>query len=158
MKKAKYSADKVAKYFIYLSNKEHRGISNKKLQKILYYSQAWNLVFNDGPLFQEDIEAWVHGPAVRSIYTKYKRFGFNSIPFTGKSDEFSNLQEKELLNEIWRVYGKFDGDYLEILTHEEWPWREARGELEGHALSDAVISLETMKKFYSDKLKKSKNG
>lgn len=157
MNKAKYSVDTIASYFIVLSNLKKRPVSNKKLQKLLYYSQAWNLVFNDAPLFKEDIEAWVHGPAVREIYTKYKKFGFNPIPSSEIKNDLGLIEEKELLNEIWRVYGKFDGDYLEVLTHEEWPWREARGELEANTLSDAIISLKTMKDFYSEKLKKTKH-
>lgn len=59
-------AMEVGKYFIYLANKENKALTNKKLQKLVYYSQAWSLVLNDNKkLFKEPIEAWVHGPAVR---------------------------------------------------------------------------------------------
>jgi hypothetical protein len=33
-----------------------------KLHKILYYCQAWSLVWDDKPLFRERIEAWVTVP------------------------------------------------------------------------------------------------
>ena len=33
-----------------------------KLQKLVYYSQAWSLVWDDKPLFRERIEAWANGP------------------------------------------------------------------------------------------------
>ena len=69
----------VAKYFIYLANKDKKVITNKKLQKLVYYSQAWSLVMNDKKLFKDPIEAWVHGPAVRSLYVQYKNFGFSPI-------------------------------------------------------------------------------
>ena len=64
----KTSALTVADYFLYKANKEKKPITNKKLQKLVYYAQAWSLVLNNKKLFSEPIEAWVHGPAVRSLY------------------------------------------------------------------------------------------
>jgi uncharacterized phage-associated protein len=69
----------IGRYFIYLANQNHKPITNKKLQKLVYYSQAWSLVLNNKKLFNEPIEAWVHGPAVRSLYCRYKNFGFSPI-------------------------------------------------------------------------------
>ncbi len=66
----------IAEYFIYLSNKSDRHITNLKLQKLVYYAQAWHLVFFNRKLYDAPIEAWIHGPAVRSLYKKYKRSGF----------------------------------------------------------------------------------
>ena len=39
-----------------------------KLQKLLYYCQAWYLVWNERPLFRENIEAWANGPVIRELY------------------------------------------------------------------------------------------
>jgi len=66
-KPPKIDADLIADYFIYKGKEENKPITNKKLQKLLYYSQAWYLVFNKKPLFKDKIEAWVHGPAIRTI-------------------------------------------------------------------------------------------
>ena len=41
------------------------------LQKLLYYSQAFCKLFTDSYLFEEDCEAWVHGPVYRCIYENY---------------------------------------------------------------------------------------
>lgn len=38
-----------------------------KLQKLVYYSQAWSLVWDDDVLFPEEIEAWANGPVVREL-------------------------------------------------------------------------------------------
>ena len=150
----------VANYFIYRSNLASKeslpGITNKKLQKLLYYSQAWSLALRNKRLFKDDIEAWVHGPAVRSVYTAFKQYSFGEIKTDVSKDDFSILsaEELELLNTIWSVYGKYDADYLEALTHSESPWQEARNGLAAHQSSSKVISPDTMKAFYGEKIKK----
>lgn len=55
-------------------------ITPLKLQKLLYYAQAWSLVFRGKALFYEDIEAWVHGPVIPLVYQRYKHHGYNLIP------------------------------------------------------------------------------
>src|SRR3989344_7670488 len=107
-------AQDVGRYFLYLANQERKPITNKKLQKLVYYAQAWSLVLNDRKLFNEPIEAWVHGPAVRSLYVKYKKFGFEPIQEEVKASELNfSDQAKKLLNNVWKLYGKMDAGYLE---------------------------------------------
>jgi len=145
----------IADYFVYKNTQEQRGLTNKKLQKLLYYAQAWSLVINDVKLFDDNIEAWVHGPAVPSVYFSFKDYGFKEITKEVEPKEFSNLSKKEieLLDNIWDVYGKLDGNYLELLTHNEQPWQEARKELKEYENSHNTISLELMKSFYGKKIK-----
>ncbi len=143
----------VGRYFIYLANQDKKPITNKKLQKHVYYSQAWSLVLNNKKLFKEPIEAWVHGPAVRSLYGQYKNFGFN--PIQEKIDDSSikvSGKDKQLLDDIWKIYGKLDAGYLEMLTHSEQPWQEARSGLQSHHSSENEITPKAMKSFYSMKL------
>ncbi len=153
----KTNALTVADYFLYRANKDKKPLTNKKLQKLVYYAQAWSLVLNDKKLFNEPIEAWVHGPAVRSLYGQYKSFGFNPIV---KDVEESSLQvsekDKGLLDQIWNVYGKLDAGYLEMLTHSEQPWQDARNGLQGHQSSDNELTDKSMKSFYSKKLEEAK--
>lgn len=151
----KLDALQVAEYFILRSNEAKKPITNKKLQKLLYYAQAWSLVLNKEKLFPEKIEAWVHGPAVRSVYVKYKEFGFN--PIQKDVDPVSMaLKTRKLLDTVWNVYGKLDPAYLEQLTHSEGPWREAREGLQDCESSENEISLKTMRDFYFEKLKQAK--
>ena len=153
----------VVKYFIYVANRDKKAITNKKLQKLIYYSQAWSLVLNNKKLFKDPIEAWVHGPAVRSVYVQYKNFGFNQIEEEIDEKKIGiDKKDKDLLNEIWKVYGKLDAGYLEMLSHSEQPWQDARSGLQSHESSDNEISITSMKDFYSLKLeevqkKKGKN-
>lgn len=150
----------VAQYFIHRANQQPSVITNKKLQKLVYYAQAWSLVLRDQKLFSEEIEAWVHGPAVRSLYGQYKQFGFTGIRENIDPNSFKQLsaEEKSLLDEIWKVYGKFDAGYLEMLTHSEAPWQTARAGIESHQSSSNVISTESMKEFYTQRLTQSQSA
>lgn len=153
----KLSVSAVADYFLYKANKEKKPLTNKKLQKLVYYAQAWSLVLNKKKLFSEPIEAWVHGPAVRSLYGQYKSFGFN--PIVKNVEETSikiTTKDKGLLDEVWNVYGKLDAGYLEMLTHSEQPWQDARNGLQNHQSSDNEITTKNMKSFYSLKLEEAK--
>jgi len=150
----KITALSIAEYFIDRSNKEKKPITNKKLQKLLYYAQVWSLVLNGEKLFSERIEAWVHGPAIPVVYRKFKGFEFNPIQLdtSNLSFDFSKKQV-DLLDNIWSVYGKYNAEYLEALTHSELPWQEARKEVSTSEPSNNIISLATAKKFYAGKLK-----
>lgn len=153
----KISAMQVAKYFIERSKNENRPISNKKLQKLLYYAQAWSLVLNKEKLFDEQIEAWVHGPAVPSVYRRFKKYEFGFITESPKVPIFHlSKQQIAVLDSVWKIYGNRPADYLEALTHSELPWQEARENLPVTHPSNNVISLETMQKFYTDVLRKSR--
>ena len=47
-------------------------MTHKKLQKLCYYAQAWYCALYDGtPLFDDEIQAWVHGPVIPALYPVY---------------------------------------------------------------------------------------
>jgi len=144
----------IAKYFIFLSNRDNRTMVNLKLQKLVYYAQAWNLVFNNKRLFKDPIEAWIHGPAVHSLWRKYKKFGFKKID-VNVPDNFNFPEKtKKALDDVWYVYGGFDAKFLERLTHYERPWQDARDGLNVNEFSKANLTAGSMKKFYKEKYKK----
>ena len=150
----KTKALKVALYFIHLAHQSDEPITNKKLQKLVYYAQAWSLVVNDEKLFNDKIEAWVHGPAIPSLYSKFKSFEFNPIEIDTSKEKFNfSKKQRQLLEKVWDVYGKYDAEYLEALSHSELPWQEARKELNVNESSTNTISLKTMRNFYETKLK-----
>jgi uncharacterized phage-associated protein len=144
---AQYTASQIAETLIYLARKRGIDISNLKLQKLLYYAQAWNLVFTKRALFSESIEAWVHGPVVPSIFRRFKAFRWNTIDceVTPVDDEAVIAH----LNSVLDVYGEFGASQLERLTHSESPWREARAGLAPDTPSNQVITSESMVVFYT---------
>jgi len=153
------SAQNIAEYFLWKGQTEKQPVTNKKLQKLLYYAQAWSLVMRDKKLFNDKIEAWVHGPAIREIYLEYKNFGFNPIKkkINERTIKAVPADVKKFLDEVWAVYGKRDAAYLEHLTHSEEPWQKAREGVEPHIGSENEISLDSMRAFYSSKLEQVKN-
>lgn len=147
----------VALYFIHRSNKAREPITNKKLQKLVYYAQVWSLVINEEKLYSERIEAWVHGPAIPALYRKFKRFEFRPIEFDASEVQFSfSEKQTRLLDNVWQVYGKYPPSYLEALTHSELPWQEARADLASAEPSQKSISLKTAKDYYAGKLRENK--
>lgn len=154
----------VANYFIYKSNfdnKARRTISPLKLQKLIYYAQAWHVTLNEGKkMFDEDIEAWVHGPVVRSVYRKYRHYGYNFIseeikqlPPKLNEKEYENI--KETLDLVWKLYNELDAKTLEKMTHSEAPWRQARKGIPSHEASNRIITTQSMRDYYKKYLKDS---
>lgn len=140
------SAQKIANYFLFLADDDEGGelLSNLKLQKLVYYAQGFHLAIFDEPLFEAKIKAWQHGPVVPMLWHKYKHYGGGGIPAPEVQD-FNELPAsvRELLNEVYDAYGQFSAWALRNMTHEERPWREARGR------GDEEISTDTMKEYFS---------
>jgi uncharacterized phage-associated protein len=116
--------DDVANCFLQL-DADHggEGLTNLKLQKLVYYAQGFYSAMNDKPLFNDDIEAWMHGPVVAHLYRQYKSYGSSSIPAPAEFDmNCLTLEEQELLQEVFDVFGQFSAWKLRDMTHEEPPW------------------------------------
>jgi uncharacterized phage-associated protein len=134
----------VAKYFLTLNDEEvGELISNLKLQKLVYYAQGFSLAIDGRPLFSDSIEAWAHGPVVPALYRDYKHYEGGPIP---RPDDFDpsciDPDTKDLLNEIYSVFGQFSAWKLRNMTHEEPPWKDA------WETNDRIISEESMKEYF----------
>lgn len=118
-----------------------------KLQKLLYYAQAWSLVFRRKALFYEDIEAWVHGPVVPSVYRRYKQYSYNTLPEEDLINELKT-DEIDLLDMVLMNYGKKSARFLEELTHSEFPWIKAREGFRANQPSNRKIPIQDMMGYY----------
>ena len=81
-----YAVSDIANYFIWRANSDEEfgdNITNLKLQKLVYYAQGFHLAWYDKPLFHEPIDAWTHGPVVRTLYAQYQSRGANPLPTPG---------------------------------------------------------------------------
>ena len=137
----------IADYLIAECRERGENLTNLKLQKLLYYADAWNLALRDAPLFPENFKAWVHGPVLVSQYHRFKDYKWQPITEDIARPELS----EELcthLNEIVDVFGCETAVALELMTHREEPWLEARGDIGSTDVSSAPISKETMKRYY----------
>src|SRR6266446_3445682 len=78
--RAMTTASILAKYIIASCSDDGKSVTNLKLQKLLYYAQAWKLALHGKPLFNDRIEAWVHGPVVPVVFREYRDFKWAPLP------------------------------------------------------------------------------
>ncbi len=123
-------------------------ISTMKLQKLVYYCQAWHLVWEEEPLFSDRIEAWAGGPVTRSLYAEHKgRYTVDSWPGDAKGLAPCEMATVEAVVE---AYDHLSGQQLSALTHRERPWREARTGLGPGERGNREITVEALQCYYSD--------
>ena len=125
------------------------SLTHLKLQKLVYYAQAWSLALLNRPLFEEELQAWAHGPVAISVWHAFKDHGWEALPAPEEMPEFDD-ETTELLRDVHRSYGEHSAKKLEDLTHGEDPWLRARGDLPAEAKSNAIISREHMARFYRE--------
>jgi uncharacterized phage-associated protein len=96
-----------------------------KLEKLVYYCQAWHLVWERQPLFPDRIEAWANGPVVPTLFQQHK--GMLRVSQWPNGDPTKLTPgERSTINAVLKFYGKRQGHVLAALTHREAPWRDAR--------------------------------
>lgn len=147
------------------------SVSPLKLQKLLYYQQAWHLVYfgKDNTLFAETPHAWVNGPVYPDIYHEYK----DKVPgmcdhlkitdfIPNNIDAMTEIKrlvskmeltndEVELSERVIMLYGSKTQNQLIFLTHSEKPWSEQRKGLAPYEYSDKEISIATMYNYYKER-------
>lgn len=135
----------VARYIL-----ERQGaMTAMKLQKLVYYAQAWSLVWDENPLFDEPVEAWVNGPVVPELYKSHSgMYKVEAKAINGNSSLLSDDQ-KDTINRILEYYGSKDPQWLSDLTHLEDPWKNARKGQPQDVRGNQVISLDSMLEYYS---------
>lgn len=153
MKSRGYSPSEIGKWFITQVDRDSGDeITHLKLQKLIYYAQAWWIANKGEALFDEDMQAWTHGPVVPSIWQEYKNFGWEALPPV-ENYEFKVPDEiKAFLANVYKTYGKFSAKYLEDLTHREDPWKITRGSLPLEAKCEVPINKDLMKDYYGKRI------
>ncbi len=134
----------VAKYILTKKGK----LSTMKLQKLCYYAQAWSLVWDDEPLFDEEFEAWANGPVCRELFLKTK--GNFYVTADDEDGNLSNIKDnqKETIDIVLNYYGDKDAQWLSQLSHMEDPWNEARKGIPSGIGSDKIITKDSMAVYY----------
>src|SRR5262245_22818397 len=138
------SAHDVAAYIL----RRKGEMTAMKLQKLVYYAQAWSLVWDEEPLFKERVEAWVNGPVVPELYREHRgMFRVSSWP---KGDpENLTAQQRQTVDAVLSYYGDKPSQWLSDLTHREAPWIEARNGLAPAAPGTRLTSHAAIAEHYS---------
>lgn len=120
-----------------------------KLQKLVYYAQAWSLVWDEKPLFRNRIEAWANGPVSPDLYAAHRgEFMITSEP-RGDSSRL-NQDERETVDAVLRDYGDKSATWLSALTHKEDPWLDARDGIPDGERSNQQITHAAMAEYYGN--------
>lgn len=137
-------------------------MNHLKLQKLLYYCEAWHLAIIESSLIPDHFEAWLHGPVCKKVYNYFKNDSvlLDNISIQDNQkrsiiktvEDVLEEEQVELLEDVLNEYGKRSSYYLECLTHEEEPWQEARKGYSIDSSCNVKISKITMKKYYANKI------
>jgi uncharacterized phage-associated protein len=145
----------VSNYFIALSNETGNLISNLQLQKLMFYSQAWNIAICDKRFFDEEFQAWVHGPVLPKLYVEYKHFKWQPINENLNKKHIELLKNKldvkqnEILEDVIEEYFGLTGFELEKIVHSESPWVIARNGIPNDQPSNEIIHDQDIREYYS---------
>ena len=138
----------VAAYILRATGGQEPCMRAKSIQKLVYYAQAWSMVWQGQGLFEEPIEAWRDGPVVRRLYSAHwRQYAVTSIP-GGDAARLTDDQQA-ILDSVLAFYGSFSYDELVDRTHREMPWQQARGDLPYGAHSSAEIAPVWMRSYYT---------
>jgi len=135
----------VAKYVL----KKLHGTTHMKLQKLVYYSQAWSLIWDETPLFESRIEAWANGPVSPELYAKLRgSFQVDENNLVLGNVEALTESEKETVEAVLKEYGDKGSQWLSDLTHLEKPWQESRQGLGPGDNGSQTITHASMAEYY----------
>ena len=138
-----YNVLDIANKLLYRASQNDEGelLSNLKLQKLLYYEQGYHLAVFGTPLFDEDIEAWMYGPVVPSVYEHFKDYGNKGI-----EGDFPNIalteKEENLFEDVYDTYCELSAIGLMRQTHSESPWTSVEPG------KGNIISKDSMRDFF----------
>jgi uncharacterized phage-associated protein len=123
---------------------DERGpMTAMKLQKLVYYAQAWSIVWDDDAIFPEEIEAWKNGPVVRELWDSH-RGQFRVFEISCGNPDALDDEQKDTVDQVLNFYGDKNAQWLSDVTHMEDPWKEAweKG-------PNSVITKESLAEYYS---------
>ena len=123
------------------------SVTAMKLQKLVYYCQAWSLVWDERPMFPEAVQAWANGPVVPELYQAYRGL-FHVESLAGGDPGNLDRDAIDTIEAVLRHYGKKSSQWLSDLTHEEPPWREARKGLPAGTRGTREIGHAAMAEYY----------
>ena len=133
-----------------LSKLSFKSSTTMKLHKLLYYCQAWSMVWSDKPIFQEKIEAWSNGPVIKDLFYFHKgSYSINYNDLTNGNEKLLSENQKGIIDDVLEFYGDKDPQWLIELTHSEYPWIDARKGLSLNERGNNEITLDSMQHYYS---------
>ncbi len=152
--------DNVCDYIILMCVTGGERLNLLKLQKLLYYVQAWSLAFDNEPLFDGKFQAWIHGPVNRKIYNRFKdtKTLYSPVTLDDMRSDFNpdndlTASEREHIQNVLEVYAPYGDSKLEAQTHSERPWISARKGFRPTERCEIELDEELMAQYYRERIK-----
>ena len=158
-----YNVLDVCRHVINYSNEHDYGISNLKLQKVLYFIQAYFIINKKDhtPCFNERIEAWDFGPVVPEAYHEYKQYGSGDIPSVESfflldkddiwnskrieyNDDIITADDKTLIDRVIEKFSNYSATDLVSLTHRQSPWIDSYPPYQNNE-----ITIEAIRRYFN---------
>ena len=128
-------------------------MTSMKLQKLVYYCQAWALVWDEEPMFNETIEAWTNGPVAPALFDVHRgKYMVDEQDVRGNPHNIKP-KHKETIDMVLEDYGDKSSQWLIELTHNEYPWKQARSSVQPGQRGNAEILPSTMADYYGSLVK-----
>ena len=148
------TVNQVVDYIVVKVDEANASLNLLKLQKLLYYIQAWALATTGKPVFSNKFQAWVHGPVCREVYDRFRETHslYDQVTVTDgirASASDLDLATREHVDEVLEAYAGLSGSQLEAMTHREQPWIQARGNRNPAERCEVEIDERVMADFYA---------
>lgn len=114
-------------YLITLFMNAQKEVTQLHVQKLMYFFEAYYMNEKDcNKLYECNFNAWMFGPVAMPLYKEYKKFGELPIVLTKEKIESGKeicKDKKDMLNELYNVFGNLSANELVNLTHmRNSPW------------------------------------
>ena len=120
-----------------------------KLQKLVYYCQAFSLAWDGKALFSESIEAWARGPVIPELYREHRlQYELKPGAFPSGNPNALSEPQRKVVDDVLSALGDKSAQWLSDLSHSEQPWRDARVGMAENERGNRIIELNAMKTFY----------
>lgn len=137
-----YPVSDISKYIIFYSNQKNYGITNLRLQKILYFVQMYFLKIRETVCFDKTIEACCVGPVIPSVYRKYSRFGAGQIcDYRDPKVSFNNKVDRQIVEEVIDLLAEYSTSKLVDISMNQSPYLLS---------NNRYITIQSMKNFIAN--------
>ncbi len=118
-----------------------------KLEKLVFYSQAWSIVWDGEPLFSATIQAWKDGPVVPDVF-RYHKGKFQIDGWSHGNPGNLTPEQIATVKGVLAFYGDREPSKLVEISHRERPWRDARRGLLPDERGEQPITVEAIREYY----------
>jgi len=142
----------IANWFIAKCAESGDFITHLKVQKLLYYAEAWTQTLIGKELFPEQIQAWAHGPVVPEVFQEFKKHGWNPLPAPeDQKIPVVSAEAEDILVQVFDAYADLPAKTLEDMTHKDAPWVKARGSLSPEERCEVIMQKSEICEFFRAK-------